>query len=48
MASPAYTEVKRIALLLSQHAGLLWLLVPHCQLVSGTLEKLAGAAGRLA
>ena len=46
VASPAYREVKRIALLLSQHAGLLWLLVPHCQPVSGTLEKPAGTAGR--
>lgn len=47
MASPAYTEVKRIALLLSQHARLLWLpLCPHCQLVSGTLEKPAETVGR--
>ena len=47
VASPACTEVKRPALLLSQHARLPWLpLVPHCQPASGTLEKPAGAMGR--
>ena len=43
MASPACTEVKRIALLLSQHARLLWLpLVPHCQPRKSQLEQWAG------